>query len=301
MATVSTHQSHTRRQQPYPLRQDDAASSTSSNTSVSSRSSLLPSIINSSSTSCTSTTIMVQSNSVSEAKGRNLYSARARASSRALSPNDSPHQPCARQQQRRQQQQNPLTQRRRISDRLSLTKEIERLTLLQTNTTSPAKEAFIARMLKPHALPSPPRPPTPRAQLLPKVKRSESLGSAADVAKYADDLFQSKANVLDPITQAPQSTTAAAAALASSAAAKPKRNVAELQLAYRKMVSLGEAKTAINPTAVTELIQQGLPLNKVRRRHNNHNTTIDDVTSPNNPHSTSLSLTSPILTLLCSF
>lgn len=276
MATVSTHQSHTRRQQPYPLRQDDAASSSqtasSTNTSVSS---LLPSI-NSSSTSCTSTTIMVQSNSVSEAKGKNSYSARARASSRALSPNDSPHQPCARQhQQRRQQQQNPLTQRRRISDRLSLTKEIERLTLLQTNTISPAKEAFIARMLKPHALPSPPRPPTPRAQLLPKVKRSESLGSAADVAKYADDLFQSKANVLDPITQAPLSTTAAAAALASSAAAKPKRNVAELQLAYRKMVSLGEAKTAINPTAVTELIQQGLPLNKVRCRHNNHNTTID--------------------------
>lgn len=269
MATVSTHQSHTRRQQPYPLRQDDAASSTSTNTSVSSRSSLLPSI-NSSSTSCTSTTIMVQSNSVSEAKGRNLYSARARASSRALSPNDSPHQPCARQQQ-----QHPMTRRRRISDRLSLTKEIERLTLLQTNTTSPAKEAFIARMLKPHALPSPPRPPTPRAQLLPKVKRSESLGSAADVAKYADDLFQSKANVLDPITQAPLSTTAAAAALASSVAAKPKRNVAELQLAYRKMVSLGEAKTAINPTAVTELIQQGLPLNKVRCRHNNHNTTID--------------------------
>lgn len=261
MATVSTHQSHTRRQQPYPLRQDDAASSTqtasSTNTSVSS---LLPSI-NSSSTSCTSTTIMVQSNSVSEAKGKNSYSARTRASSRALSPNDSPHQ--------------PMTRRRRISDRLSLTKEIERLTLLQTNTTSPAKEAFIARMLKPHALPSPPRPPTPRAQLLPKVKRSESLGSAADVAKYADDLFQSKANVLDPITQAPLSTTAAAAALASSAAAKPKRNVAELQLAYRRMVSLGEAKTAINPTAVTELIQQGLPLNKVRCRHNNHNTTID--------------------------
>ena len=132
-------------------------------------------------------------------------------------------------------------QRATIATTSTLLLELNRLRLLQV---SPVKDEFVERILKPHNLPSAPEPSRklPEPAVLARVTPSAS-------ARYADTLKKAVEKLHIKPALAPIPTG-------------DKRPVADLQLAFRRAVSLGSPDGMSR--RVGELIRGGLPLNQVQ-------------------------------------